>query len=116
MAWCSTWRPPSFSSESSSLDCRGELGSLRWTQELTRVISEIDTLRVQQATQEFESASTSKEAQALLNLNLKLQSTATKAQSKTIDLELKRLEASQLAEHMKIVTVSAAPHGYEVDL
>lgn len=111
-----TWRLPFFNLESSSLDCRGELGSLRWTRELTSAFSEIDTLRVQQATQEFESASTSKEAQALLNLNLKLQSTATKAQSKTIDLELKRLEASQLAEHMKIVTVSAAPYVRQVGL
>ncbi|OCF42027.1 dynactin 1 [Kwoniella heveanensis CBS 569] len=66
--------------------------------------SEIDTLRMQQVTQESESASTSKEAQALMNLNLKLQSTAVKAQSKTVDLELKRLEAAQLAEHLRIVT------------
>jgi hypothetical protein len=92
-----TWRLPFFNLESSSLDCRGELGSLRWTRELTSAFSEIDTLRVQQATQEFES-------------------TATKAQSKTIDLELKRLEASQLAEHMKIVTVSAAPYVRQVGL
>lgn len=60
---------------------------------------------MQQATQESETASTSKDAQTLMNLNLKLQSTAAKAQSKTIDMELKRLEAAQLVEHMKIITV-----------
>lgn len=38
-----------------------------------------------------------------MNLNLKLQSTAAKAQSKTIDLDLKKLEAYQLAEHLRIV-------------
>lgn len=38
-----------------------------------------------------------------MNLNLKLQSTAAKAQSKTIDLELQKLEAFQLAEHLRIV-------------
>lgn len=38
-----------------------------------------------------------------MNLNLKLQSTAAKAQSKTIDLELQKLEALQLAEHLRIV-------------
>lgn len=65
--------------------------------------SEIDQLRVQQATQEHESASASKESQALLNLNLKLQSSAVKTQSKTVDLELKKLEAAQLAEHLRIV-------------
>ena len=64
---------------------------------------EIEELRTHQATQETETASNSKEAQALMNLNLKLQSTAVKQQSKTIDLELKKLEAAQLAEHLRIV-------------
>nr|XP_018262298.1 dynactin 1 [Kwoniella dejecticola CBS 10117]OBR84456.1 dynactin 1 [Kwoniella dejecticola CBS 10117] len=79
--------------------------------------SEIDELRMQQATVESETASTSKDAQALMNLNLKLQSTAVKAQSKTVDLELKKLEAAQLAEHLRIVT-SYLPDAYnetEVD-
>ena len=40
-----------------------------------------------------------------MNLHLKLQTTAVKAQSKTIELELKRLEAAQLAEHLRIVQV-----------
>ncbi|WVF69238.1 hypothetical protein IAT40_004014 [Kwoniella sp. CBS 6097] len=79
--------------------------------------SEIDALRMQQATQESASASTSKEAQALMNLNLKLQSTAVKAQSKTVDLELKKLEAAQLAEHLRIVTayLPDAYHESEAD-
>ncbi|ORX40158.1 dynein associated protein-domain-containing protein [Kockovaella imperatae] len=66
--------------------------------------SEIDELRMQQASQENESSTTFKEAQALMNLNLKLQSSAAKTQSKTIELDLKQLEAAQLAEHLKIVT------------
>nr|KIR89490.1 dynactin 1 [Cryptococcus tetragattii IND107] len=65
--------------------------------------SELETIRLQQATRESDTASTSKESQALMNLNLKLQSTAAKAQSKTIDLELQKLEAFQLAEHLRIV-------------
>nr|XP_019012815.1 dynactin 1 [Kwoniella pini CBS 10737]OCF51596.1 dynactin 1 [Kwoniella pini CBS 10737] len=79
--------------------------------------NEIDELRMQQANVVSETASTSKEAQALMNLNLKLQSTAVKAQSKTVDLELKKLEAAQLAEHLKIV-ISYLPDAYnetEVD-
>ncbi|KAK8858530.1 hypothetical protein IAR55_002757 [Kwoniella newhampshirensis] len=70
---------------------------------VTSLQSELDFLRTQQATQEQVSATTSKEAQALLNLNLRLQSTAVKAQSKTVDLELRKLEAAQLAEHMRII-------------
>lgn len=68
--------------------------------------SEVETLRVQQASQEFETATSSKEAQAIMNMNLKLQSTAVKTQNKTIDIELKKLEAAQLAEHLRIVQVS----------
>ncbi|KIR68423.1 dynactin 1 [Cryptococcus bacillisporus CA1873] len=64
---------------------------------------ELETIRLQQVTRESDTASTSKESQALMNLNLKLQSTAAKAQSKTIDLELQKLEAFQLAEHLRIV-------------
>ena len=40
-----------------------------------------------------------------MNLNFKLQTTAVKTQSKTVELELKRIEASQLAEHMRIIEV-----------
>ncbi|GMK57406.1 hypothetical protein CspeluHIS016_0402400 [Cutaneotrichosporon spelunceum] len=65
--------------------------------------AEIDELREQQASQEHDSAAASKESQALLNLNLKLQSSAVKTQSKTVDLELKKLEAAQLVEHLRIV-------------
>lgn len=63
-------------------------------------------MRIQQQTQEVMSASTSKEGQTLMNLNLKLQSSAARMQSKTVELELKKIEAAQLAEHMRIITVS----------
>lgn len=69
--------------------------------------SEIEQLRTLQASQEVNTATTSKEAQSILNLNLKLQSTAAKMQNKAIDVELKKLEATQLAEHLKIVRVSS---------
>ncbi len=61
---------------------------------------------MQQITQEVDSASTTKEAQALMNLNFKLQSSAARSQSKTVELELKKIEAVQLAEHIRIITVS----------
>jgi len=61
---------------------------------------------MQQITQEVDSASTAKEAQALMNLNFKLQSSAARSQSKTVELELKKIEAVQLAEHIRFITVS----------
>jgi dynactin 1 len=59
-----------------------------------------------QASQQVDTATTSKEAQNIMNLNLKLQSTAAKMQNKAIDVELQKLEAAQLSEHLRIVQVS----------
>lgn len=42
----------------------------------------------------------------MLNLNLKLQSTVAKGQVKTIDLELRKLEALQSAEQISIMKVN----------
>lgn len=83
------------------VDMEATIGQFR--ELVANLQSEIDTLRVLQATQEYESATASKESQTLMNLNLKLQSSAAKTQSKTIDLELKKLEAAQLTEHLRIV-------------
>lgn len=70
------------------------------------IISEIEELRLQQVHQENETAATSEQAQALMNLNIKLQSSASKAQAKTIEMELRKLETAQLAEQSRIITVS----------
>jgi dynactin 1 len=59
-----------------------------------------------QVSQQVDTATTSKEAQSIMNLNLRLQSTAAKMQNKAIDIELKKLEAAQLSEHIRIVQVS----------
>lgn len=42
-------------------------------------------------------------SRAMLDLNLKLQSNAAKTQVKTIDLELRRLDAQEASEHLAIV-------------
>lgn len=68
--------------------------------------SEVDSLRMLQASQQVDTATTSKEAQNIMNLNLRLQSTAAKMQNKAIDVELQKLEAAQLSEHLRIVQVS----------
>ncbi|KAK4685386.1 dynactin 1, partial [Tremellales sp. Uapishka_1] len=95
------------------LDMESTIGQFR--ELVASLQSEIDSLRVQQASQEFESATFSKESQAVMNLNLKLQSTAVKAQSKTVDLELRKLEAAQLAEHMRIVQAYLPDPYYETE-
>ncbi|WVQ72856.1 hypothetical protein IAR50_002417 [Cryptococcus sp. DSM 104548] len=80
--------------EEVTLDLESTIGQFR---------DELETVRLQQMNQESDVVTVTKDSQALLNLNLKLQSTAAKAQSKTIDLELKKLEAAQLFEHLRIV-------------
>jgi dynactin 1 len=69
--------------------------------------SEIDDLRDQHQDVQKETAATSKEAQALLNLNMKLQTSASKAQNRTIDLELTKIEAGELKRHLDIALVSS---------
>ena len=59
-----------------------------------------------QASQQVDTATTSKEAQNIMNLNLRLQSTAAKMQNKAIDIDLQKLEVAQLSEHLRIVQVS----------
>ncbi|KPV72878.1 uncharacterized protein RHOBADRAFT_38979 [Rhodotorula graminis WP1] len=65
--------------------------------------TDLDQLHEHQTTQANESQSLTSQSQAMLNLNLKLQSTVLKSQVKAIDLELRKLEAQQAAEHLSIV-------------
>jgi len=41
----------------------------------------------------------------MMDLNLKLQMSASKAQVKTIDLELRKMEVIEATEHLQIVQV-----------
>ena len=68
--------------------------------------SDLEQLREQQHAQQAESQSLTSQSQAMLNLNMKLQSTVTKTQVKTIDLELRRLDALQASERLEIIRVS----------
>ncbi|KAI9631947.1 dynein associated protein-domain-containing protein [Dioszegia hungarica] len=88
-----------------------ETTSAQFRELVTGLQSEIEELRLQQATQEHETAATSEQAQALMDLNIKLQSSATKAQGKTIEMDLRKLEAAQLAEQTRIIT-SYLPDAY----
>ena len=44
-------------------------------------------------------------SRSMMDINLKLQLSAAKAQNKTIDLELRRMEAEEAMEHLQIVQV-----------
>ncbi|KAL8277717.1 hypothetical protein RQP46_009839 [Phenoliferia psychrophenolica] len=77
--------------------------------------SDIDQLREHQASQQTESQSLTSQSQAMLNLNLKLQSSVLKGQVKTIELELRKLDAQQAMEHLSIVKPYLLPAFFEED-
>lgn len=52
---------------------------------------------------ETEAADLNSKSRAMLDLNMRLQSSAAKTQVKTIDLELRKLEAQEASEHLAIV-------------
>ncbi|KAI5478786.1 dynactin [Pseudohyphozyma bogoriensis] len=77
--------------------------------------SDLENLREHQATRETESQSLTSQSQAMLNLNLKLQSSVLKGQVKTIDLELRKLEAQQALEHLAITKPYLLPAFFDED-
>jgi len=54
---------------------------------------------------EAEAEELSARSRSMMDINMKLQLTAAKAQNKTLDLELGRMEAEEATEHLQIVQV-----------
>jgi dynactin 1 len=65
--------------------------------------SDISDMRASKDITEAEAKALEGKSRAMLDLNLKLQNNATKTQVKTIDLELRRLDAQEASEHLAIV-------------
>lgn len=65
--------------------------------------TEINELRISRNISESEASEMNNKSRAIMDLNLKLQSSASKSQIKTIDIELDRLKAEELAQHLSIV-------------
>ncbi|KAK9485863.1 dynein associated protein-domain-containing protein [Lipomyces starkeyi] len=65
--------------------------------------SDLDQLRTEKSMSDAESAEISRRTREMYDLNQKLQASALKAQVKTIDLELRKLEAQEALEHLSIV-------------
>lgn len=60
-------------------------------------------MRASQQITETEAEELTARSRSMIDINMKLQITAAKAQNKTIDLELRRLEAEEAVEHLSIV-------------
>ncbi|EFX03639.1 dynactin, dynein-associated polypeptide ro-3 [Grosmannia clavigera kw1407] len=75
----------------------------RFRQMVTGLQSDLEDMRASHAVTENESEQLSSKSRAMMDLNLKLQLSAAKAQVKTIDLELRRMEAQEAEQHLAIV-------------
>ncbi|KAH0494377.1 hypothetical protein TgHK011_000997 [Trichoderma gracile] len=86
----------------------------RFRELVTSLQSDLDDMRASQAVTEGESEKLNDRSRAMMDLNLKLQISASKAQVKTIDLELRRLEAQEAEQHLGIVKLFL-PDSYRDD-
>lgn len=65
--------------------------------------SDLADLEASKQISETESKDLNEKSRAMLDLNMKLQASAAKTQVKTLDLELRKLEAAEASEHLAIV-------------
>ncbi|PHH53013.1 Dynactin,150 kDa isoform [Ceratocystis fimbriata CBS 114723] len=70
---------------------------------VTTLQSDLEDIRASHAVTETESEELSSKSRAMIDLNMKLQLSAAKTQAKTIDLELRRLDAQEASDHLEIV-------------
>ena len=81
---------------------------------VTTLQGDLQDMRASHAVTEGESEKLNDRSRAMMDLNMKLQISAEKAQAKTIDLELRRLEALEAEKHLEIVQVFM-PDTYKED-
>ncbi|KAH0270746.1 hypothetical protein KCU91_g7872, partial [Aureobasidium melanogenum] len=75
----------------------------RFRELVTNLQADLEDMRASRQITETEAEELSSRSRAMMDLNMKLQMSAAKTQIKTIDLELRRLEAEEAAEHLAIV-------------
>lgn len=76
--------------------------------------NDLEDMRASQSVTDGESEKLNDRSRAMMDLNMKLQMSAAKAQVKTIDLELRRLEAQEAEQHLQIVKLFL-PETYKED-
>ncbi|KAF9478081.1 dynactin [Pholiota conissans] len=90
--------------ESLEETCQDYEGTITQFRDLVMQLqTDLDQLRTQTQTAQSESASAASQAANVMSLNLKLQSSAQKNQARTIDLEVKSIEAKECRELLGII-------------
>ncbi|KAL2258626.1 hypothetical protein VTK26DRAFT_8009 [Humicola hyalothermophila] len=86
----------------------------RFRELVTSLQSDLEDMRASHAVTENESEQLNSRSRAMMDLNMKLQISAAKAQVKTIDLELRRMEAQEAEQHLEIIKLFL-PDTYQAD-
>ncbi|KAG0646140.1 dynein-associated polypeptide [Hyphodiscus hymeniophilus] len=86
----------------------------RFRELVTNLQSDLDDMKASHAVTETEADQLSSRSRAMMDLNMKLQVSAAKTQVKTIDLELRRLDAQEASEHLAIVQLFL-PEAFHAD-
>jgi len=81
---------------------------------VTNLQTDLEDMRASHAVTETESEQLNSHSRAMMDLNMKLQVSAAKTQVKTIDLELRRLDAQEASDHLAIVQLFL-PEAYSAD-
>lgn len=81
---------------------------------VTNLQTDLEDMRASHAVTETESEQLNSHSRAMMDLNMKLQVSAAKTQVKTIDLELRRLDAQEASDHLAIVQLFL-PDAYNAD-
>lgn len=75
----------------------------RFRELVSNLQGDLEDMRASQQITETEASDLSVKSRAMMDLNMKLQSSVSKAQMKTIDVELGRMESEESAQHLSIV-------------
>lgn len=82
-----------------------EYNITRFREVVRALQSDLEDMKASQQITETEAEELTARSRAMMDINMKLQITAAKTQNKTIDLELRRMEAEEAIEHLNIVQV-----------
>ena len=94
--------------ERRALQQRADIEELEYTisrfrELVSNLTSDLEDMRAAKQLTETEANDLTQRSRAMMDLNTKLQASASKTQVKTIDLELRRLEAQESMDHLAIV-------------
>ncbi|KAF7593710.1 hypothetical protein BBP40_011002 [Aspergillus hancockii] len=75
----------------------------RFRELVSTLQGDLEDMRASQQITEAEATDLTSRSRAMMDLNLKLQASVSKAQTKTIDIELDRMDAQEASQHLSIL-------------